>query len=155
MPPAVTVLTMTVSNTATLPMTRAATAASWHALGVVLVLVLVVLGVGIIVQVVLDLRFDNRSRDSWSTRELGLQPLKIGLRTAVLQLTGNLGLFCLSPAAPLGSTPSFGANAPTRVWTELRSGNCAPVDTDSTCSRRGPKPDHPPPGGSGPPRTDI
>src|ERR1700752_1970839 len=38
--------------------------------------------------------------------QLTLEPLKIGLRGAVLQLPGNLGLFRLRPAAAHGGTPS-------------------------------------------------
>src|SRR6185312_5783727 len=40
------------------------------------------------------------------SRQLALEPLEVGLRGAVLKLTSNLGLLCLSPAAAHGGTPS-------------------------------------------------
>src|ERR1700757_2138625 len=40
------------------------------------------------------------------TGQLALEPLKVGLRGAVFQLPGNLGLLRLRPAAAHGGTPS-------------------------------------------------
>jgi len=41
-----------------------------------------------------------------SSRQLALKPLEVGLWRAVFELSRNLRLLCLSPAAAHGGTPS-------------------------------------------------
>src|SRR5690606_34909030 len=55
-------------------------------------------------------------RAGCSARPLSLEALEVGGRRAVLDMPGNLGLLCLSPAAALGQPPRPLTRRPGEKW---------------------------------------